>query len=125
MNCLKCINVVLDESIFSCTKLLCICLKEIITMARIIYSQDLLKVMWLALFRGGNASLASLVDTPHQTRVVELLIVHAESLFGPREDHQLITAETPVEPLEKRNVLQVPQTATIGEYWTCILTNIT
>lgn len=74
-----------------------------------------LEIMWLAFFRGGNASLASLVDTPHQTRVVELLIVHAESLFGPREDHQLIPAETPVEPLEKRDVLQVPQTATIGE----------
>ena len=58
--------------------------------------------------------MACLVDTPHQTRVVELLIVHAESLFGPREDHQLIHGETMVEPMEKRNTLQVPQTATIG-----------
>lgn len=65
-------------------------------------------------FRGGNASLACLVDTPHQTRVVELLIINAENLFGPIEDHMLIHGETAVEQMEQRNTLQVPQPATIG-----------
>lgn len=59
--------------------------------------------------------MACLVDTPHQTRVVELLIVHAESLFGPNEDHQLIPVETLVEPMEKRNALQVPNSSNIGK----------
>ena len=30
----------------------------------------------------GSASLSSLVDTVHQTRVVELLTKHASSIFG-------------------------------------------
>lgn len=33
----------------------------------------------------GSASLSSLVDTVHQTRVIELLIDHAEAIFGPAE----------------------------------------
>lgn len=64
--------------------------------------------------RGGNASLACLVDTPHQTRVVELLIINAENLFGPIEDHMLVHGETIVEQMEQRNTLQVPQPATLG-----------
>lgn len=66
-------------------------------------------------FRGGNASLACLVDTPHQTRVVELLIINAENLFGPIEDHMLIHGETMVEHMEHRQTLQVPQPATVGK----------
>ena len=31
----------------------------------------------------GSASLSSLVDTVHQTKVIELLIEHAETIFGP------------------------------------------
>ncbi|KAH3849164.1 rho GTPase-activating protein 45-like isoform X2 [Dreissena polymorpha] len=62
--------------------------------------------------QGGNASLACLVDTPHQTRVVELLIVNAESLFGPLEDHQLFPGETRVEPMRK-GLLPSPQQATL------------
>ena len=31
----------------------------------------------------GSASLSSLVDTVHQTRVVELLTKHADTIFGP------------------------------------------
>ena len=33
----------------------------------------------------GSASLSSLVDTVHQTRVVELLTRHATTIFGPAE----------------------------------------
>ncbi|KAK3611717.1 hypothetical protein CHS0354_037293, partial [Potamilus streckersoni] len=49
--------------------------------------------------QGGNASLACLVDTPHQTRVVELLIVSAQILFGPSDDHEVLHGETLVEEL--------------------------
>lgn len=49
----------------------------------------------------GTASLASLVDTPHQTRAIELLIVHAEAVFGPGDDYQLVPDQTPVEALEE------------------------
>ena len=31
----------------------------------------------------GSATLSSLVDTVHQTKVIELLIEHADSIFGP------------------------------------------
>ncbi|XP_076440442.1 uncharacterized protein LOC143279954 isoform X2 [Babylonia areolata] len=48
----------------------------------------------------GTASLASLVDTPHQTRAVELLITNAEAVFGPGDDYQLVPDQTPVEALE-------------------------
>ncbi|XP_048256286.1 rho GTPase-activating protein 29-like isoform X3 [Haliotis rufescens] len=47
----------------------------------------------------GTASLASLVDTPHQTRAIELLISSAQTIFGPGADYQLIGGETPVEEL--------------------------
>ena len=33
----------------------------------------------------GSASLSSLVDTVHQTRVVELLTRHADNIFGPAD----------------------------------------
>lgn len=33
----------------------------------------------------GSATLSSLVDTVHQTRVIELLIEHADAIFGPPE----------------------------------------
>ena len=33
----------------------------------------------------GSASLSSLVDTVHQTRVVELLTRHADTIFGPTD----------------------------------------
>ncbi|KAK7468187.1 hypothetical protein BaRGS_00036600 [Batillaria attramentaria] len=48
----------------------------------------------------GTASLASLVDTPHQTRAIELLIINAEYVFGPGDDYQLVPDQTPVEALE-------------------------
>ncbi|XP_025111393.1 rho GTPase-activating protein 45-like isoform X3 [Pomacea canaliculata] len=48
----------------------------------------------------GTASLASLVDTPHQTRAVELLITNAEALFGPGDNFQLFPDQTPVEAME-------------------------
>lgn len=60
-----------------------------------------------------NASMTSLADSSHQTRVVELLIVHAEILFGPMEDHQLILGDTYVEPIEMKSMLLIPQQATI------------
>ncbi|XP_046545544.1 rho GTPase-activating protein 45-like isoform X2 [Haliotis rubra] len=47
----------------------------------------------------GTASLASLVDTPHQTRAIELLISSAQTIFGPGADYQLVGGETPVEAL--------------------------
>lgn len=34
----------------------------------------------------GSASLSSLVDTVHQTRIVELLIVHVDNVFPPEEE---------------------------------------
>ncbi|XP_077549411.1 rho GTPase-activating protein 45-like [Haemaphysalis longicornis] len=34
----------------------------------------------------GSASLSSLVDTVHQTRIVELLIAHVDSVFPPEEE---------------------------------------
>ncbi|XP_059149401.1 rho GTPase-activating protein 29-like isoform X1 [Physella acuta] len=49
----------------------------------------------------GSASLASLVDTPHQTRAIELLITHAHSIFGPSEDYQVAPLQTPVENLSQ------------------------
>ncbi|XP_070194646.1 rho GTPase-activating protein 45-like isoform X3 [Littorina saxatilis] len=49
----------------------------------------------------GTASLASLVDTPHQTRAIELLIVNAETVFGPGDDYQLLPDQTPVEAMEE------------------------
>lgn len=68
--------------------------------------------------QGGNASLACLVDTPHQTRVVELLIVSAQSLFGPGDDHELIHGETAVEPVDKNSdqlvLLNVPEASKDG-----------
>ena len=33
----------------------------------------------------GSASLSSLVDTVHQTRVVELLTKYSDTIFGPSE----------------------------------------
>ncbi|XP_043189725.1 rho GTPase-activating protein 45-like isoform X3 [Amphibalanus amphitrite] len=33
----------------------------------------------------GSASLSSLVDTVHQTRVIELLVSHVQEIFGPEE----------------------------------------
>ncbi|XP_056017736.1 rho GTPase-activating protein 45-like isoform X5 [Ostrea edulis] len=47
----------------------------------------------------GTGSLASLVDTPHQTRTVELLIINVKDIFGPETEYELIPAETPVEQL--------------------------
>lgn len=40
----------------------------------------------------GSATLSSLVDTVHQTKVIELLIEHADSIFGPPEPTSLVTA---------------------------------
>lgn len=40
----------------------------------------------------GSATLSSLVDTVHQTRVIELLIEHAESVFGPPESTAAVVA---------------------------------
>ncbi|XP_013073808.2 rho GTPase-activating protein 45-like isoform X1 [Biomphalaria glabrata] len=47
----------------------------------------------------GSASLASLVDTPHQTRAIELLITYAHLIFGPSEDFELAPTQSPVEQL--------------------------
>nr|XP_022319844.1 uncharacterized protein LOC111122377 isoform X3 [Crassostrea virginica] len=47
----------------------------------------------------GTGSLASLVDTPHQTRTVELLISNVKEIFGPETEYELIPGETPVEQL--------------------------
>eukprot|EP00105_Crassostrea_gigas_P014985 XP_011431849.1 PREDICTED: uncharacterized protein LOC105331398 isoform X6 [Crassostrea gigas] len=47
----------------------------------------------------GTGSLASLVDTPHQTRTVELLIINVKEIFGPETEYELIPGETPVEQL--------------------------
>lgn len=47
----------------------------------------------------GTGSLASLVDTPHQTRTVELLIINVKDIFGPETEYELIPGETPVEQL--------------------------
>ena len=47
----------------------------------------------------GTASLASLVDTPHQTRTIELLIINAQLIFGPETDYELAPGETPIEPI--------------------------
>ncbi|KAK3090367.1 hypothetical protein FSP39_011249, partial [Pinctada imbricata] len=47
----------------------------------------------------GTASLTSLVDTPHQTRAVELIIVNVHEILGPDREHELIPAETPIEQL--------------------------
>ncbi|XP_061175377.1 uncharacterized protein LOC133184348 isoform X2 [Saccostrea echinata] len=47
----------------------------------------------------GTGSLASLVDTPHQTRTVELLIANVKEIFGPETEYELIPGETPVESL--------------------------
>ncbi|KAL5022399.1 hypothetical protein ScPMuIL_001554 [Solemya velum] len=47
----------------------------------------------------GTAYLASLVDTPHQTRAVELLIINSENLFGQPEDNEILPKETPVEKI--------------------------
>ncbi|RUS77643.1 hypothetical protein EGW08_014586 [Elysia chlorotica] len=49
----------------------------------------------------GSASLASLVDTPHQTRAIELLVTHAHVVFGPSEDFQVTPDQTPIEQLEE------------------------
>lgn len=51
----------------------------------------------------GTASLASLVDTPHQTRTVELLINNAQSIFGPETDYELVPGETPIEPIDDKS----------------------
>ncbi|XP_055956344.1 mucin-5AC-like [Patella vulgata] len=47
----------------------------------------------------GVASLASLVDTPHQTLAIEMLISSAQTIFGPADNYQIIHAETPVEQI--------------------------
>lgn len=39
--------------------------------------------IYLLIFSEGSASLSSLIDTVHQTRVIELLITHAYEIFGP------------------------------------------
>ena len=39
----------------------------------------------------GSASLSSLVDTVHQTKVIELLIEHADTIFGPPEPTCVVT----------------------------------
>ncbi|CAG5122062.1 unnamed protein product, partial [Candidula unifasciata] len=49
----------------------------------------------------GSTSLASLVDTPHQTRAIELLITHAHILFGPSENFPVTPSQTPVEQLNQ------------------------
>ncbi|KAH9523439.1 Rho GTPase-activating protein 45 [Bulinus truncatus] len=49
----------------------------------------------------GSASLASLVDTPHQTRAIELLITYAHLVFGPSEDFQIAPTQSPVEQLNQ------------------------
>lgn len=51
----------------------------------------------------GTASLASLVDTPHQTRTVELLITNAQLIFGPETEYELIPGETPIEPITEKS----------------------
>ncbi|XP_035827402.1 rho GTPase-activating protein 45 isoform X1 [Aplysia californica] len=49
----------------------------------------------------GSASLASLVDTPHQTRAIDLLITNAHVIFGPSEDFQVAPSQTPIEQLNQ------------------------
>lgn len=43
----------------------------------------------------GSASLSSLVDTVHQTRVIELLIDHTEAVFGPAEPLTSASRDSP------------------------------
>ncbi|GFS13572.1 minor histocompatibility protein HA-1-like [Elysia marginata] len=57
----------------------------------------------------GSASLASLVDTPHQTRAIELLVTHAHVIFGPSEDFQVSPGQTPIEQLDDRPADQASQ----------------
>ncbi|XP_033736742.1 rho GTPase-activating protein 45-like isoform X2 [Pecten maximus] len=47
----------------------------------------------------GASSLAYLVDMPHQTRAVELLIANVKDIFGPETEYELIPGETPVEKI--------------------------
>lgn len=47
----------------------------------------------------GASSLAYLVDMPHQTRAVELLIANVKEIFGPETEYELIPGETPVEKI--------------------------
>ncbi|XP_041360418.1 rho GTPase-activating protein 45-like isoform X2 [Gigantopelta aegis] len=63
----------------------------------------------------GTASLASLVDTPHQTRAIELLISSAQTIFGPDADYQLVAGETPVELLPDENTQPTQKQKPSGE----------
>ncbi|XP_021343685.1 mucin-5AC-like isoform X2 [Mizuhopecten yessoensis] len=47
----------------------------------------------------GASSLAYLVDMPHQTKAVELLIANVKDIFGPDTEYELIPGETPVEKI--------------------------
>ncbi|XP_071536568.1 rho GTPase-activating protein 45-like isoform X5 [Panulirus ornatus] len=51
----------------------------------------------------GSASLSSLVDTVHQTRAIELLIMFANEIFGPQELYQVpsVPATTRSQRLEE------------------------
>ncbi|XP_074643925.1 rho GTPase-activating protein 29-like isoform X2 [Tubulanus polymorphus] len=44
--------------------------------------------------REGGASLNSLLDTAHQTRVIELMISNSEKIFGPADDFMPMTVAT-------------------------------
>lgn len=54
----------------------------------------------------GTASLSSLVDTPHQTRAVELLITYADQLFG--EKMETVLTSTPDSSSGKEKLERVP-----------------
>lgn len=44
----------------------------------------------------GSASLSSLVDTVHQTRAIELLVIYADEIFGSLENILPKPLQTPV-----------------------------
>ncbi|XP_064626065.1 rho GTPase-activating protein 45-like isoform X2 [Lineus longissimus] len=53
--------------------------------------------------REGGASLNSLMDTPHQTRAVELMVLYAEKIFGSATDFQKKESENLVTPEAPRS----------------------
>ncbi|ESP01321.1 hypothetical protein LOTGIDRAFT_230660 [Lottia gigantea] len=54
----------------------------------------------------GSASLATLVDTPHQTNAIEMLISSAQTIFGPADQFLIEHGETPIENIPELQVTQ-------------------
>lgn len=61
----------------------------------------------------GTASLSSLVDTVHQTRIIELLINHAHEIFDDKDQYQFIQSNIAEKRKVNRTVSSTSQTSDI------------